>query len=194
LVRYIVRGGWVGVGIGDKFGMGMVLHVYIAGSFEEAGLDSKSVAGILLYHSGRLGKGSGASFNVALCISRIDQYTRTTLTCKYLAKERAFYEPSKCFMPNFIGYGIISLYMFRPHAHAQASKVLTQPVFSNATCNGGYPRMKKSMVKKESRVVHLVLLVAGACSMHARQRRPISSVPWLHRDALILQNKFSVVK
>jgi hypothetical protein len=46
LVRYIVRGGWVRIGIGNEIGIGMVLHVYIAGTFEEAGLDSKSVAGI----------------------------------------------------------------------------------------------------------------------------------------------------
>jgi hypothetical protein len=45
-VKYIVRGGWVRIGIGNEIGIGMVLHVYIAGTFEEAGLDSKSVAGI----------------------------------------------------------------------------------------------------------------------------------------------------
>jgi hypothetical protein len=54
--------------------MGMVF-VYIAGTFEEAGLDSKSVAGILICYSGRLDKGLGTSLNVALCISHIDQYT-----------------------------------------------------------------------------------------------------------------------
>jgi hypothetical protein len=82
--------------------------------------------------------------------------------------------------------------MYRPHAHVQDH--MPKQAILKRHMQWWISSYEKVNVEKESREVHLVLLVASACSMHAKQRRPMFSVQWFHGDDLVLQIKFSIVK